>query len=122
LKHEILKVDIDIPMPLFKQVEDTWTSTRRLMLKHLGFQVADIVIQPSQNGKVHAWIHISTPKPLSPVEKALIQFLLGDDHNRSRLNFERAKRTPSKFDSFNILFSRKVVGNHGNGYNMPVPK
>ena len=112
---EVLKVDIDIPMPLFKQVEDAWTSTRRLMLEHLGFQVADIVIQPSQSGKVHAWIHITAPKPLTPLEKAKLQFLLGDDHNRSRLNFERAKRTPSKFDSFNILFSRKVKRGEGSG-------
>ena len=106
--HEVLKVDIDLPWKLFTEIKEHWEKTRLSVFIHFNLTVKDIVYQPSQNGKTHVWVHIESPRPLTPYEKALIQFLLGDDHNRSKLNFERALRTPSKFDNFNILFSRKI--------------
>lgn len=108
LKHEILKVDIDIPWDLFMEFKEHWEKTRLATLIHFNLELIDIIYQKSQNGKTHVWVHIKTPRPLTPYEKALIQFLLGDDHNRAKLNFMRAERTPNKFDSFNILFSKKI--------------
>lgn len=119
---EILKVDIDLPWELFQKIKKDWEETRALVFIHFNLTVKDIVYQKSQNGKVHVWIHIESHRPLTPLEKATIQFLLGDDHNRSRLNFERALRTPNKFDSFNILFSKKVVKKHGESEDMHQPQ
>ena len=116
---EVLKIDIDIPIDIFKEVEAEWIITRRAILWVLCYKVRDIIIHKSQNGKVHAWITIETSKPLEPKEKAMLQFLLGDDHNRAKLNFLRATKTPEKFDSFNILFSKKVVKNGGDNKGLP---
>ena len=121
-RHETLKIDIDLPWNLFQQIKEHWEKTRALVFVHFNLTVKEFIYQPSQNGKTHVWVHVEAPRPLTPYEKALIQFLLGDDHNRAKLNFLRAERTPSKFDSFNILFSRKVVRKSGDGDNMPVPK
>jgi len=118
LKHEVLKIDIDIPWETFEELKEAWEKTRALVFAHFNLTLKDIVYQKSQNGKVHVWIHVKTPRPLTPREKAVIQFLLGDDHNRSFLNLQRALRTPSKFDSFNILFSKKVVKRSGEGEDM----
>ena len=116
---EVLKIDIDIPWDIFKRLKYTWVATRRAILSTLGYELADWIIHRSQNGKVHAWITVEVRKPLSVWEKAELQFLLGDDHNRSKLNFLRAEKTPEKFDSFNILFSKKVVKNGENGEGLP---
>ena len=120
--HEVLKVDIDLPWDLFIEIKEHWEKTRYLVFRRFNLILKEIIYQPSQNGKTHVFVHVETSKPLTPYEKALIQFLLGDDHNRARLNFERARRTPSKFDSFNILFSKKVVKRNGEGEDMHKPQ
>jgi len=116
---DILKLDIDLPFGFFNAFKHDWIETRRRILEHFDIKVRDIVIQKSANGKTHAWIHVEVEEPLTPWQKAKLQFLLGDDHNRAKLNLLRAQRTRSKFDSFNILFSKKVVKDGGDNKGLP---
>lgn len=99
--EEIIRIDIDSKLlPLWK---GDWIGTRKAILKSLGYKLERAIIKPSgealpwldekQEGRgFHAWLHISSPKPLTDLDRLKLQFLLGDDLGRCWINYLRITR------------------------------
>lgn len=100
MTDNILKIDID--MRAAPNVWELWVQTRSLMLESLGYKVIRTVKHNSRKGW-HVWIHLN--QDVTDYEKALLQFLCGEDYRRSRLNFYREQN--GQFKDFNLLFNHK---------------
>ena len=102
IKGYIFKVDVDVklPQPYFK----LFVRTRIAILKALGLKVGNIYWSETTKG-YHFWFVAFTKRNLSDLDKCYIQFMLGDDHNRTNYNLIRCKF--GYFKEFNCLFSSK---------------
>ena len=102
IKGYIFKVDVDVklPQPYFK----LFVRTRIAILKALGLKVKKIYWSETERG-YHFWFVAFTKRKLSDLDKCYIQFLLGDDHNRTNFNLIRVKF--GYFKELNCLFSKK---------------
>ncbi|MEM2293383.1 MAG: hypothetical protein QXX41_08920 [Nitrososphaerota archaeon] len=102
--EDVLMLDIDfMPKPWY----DKWLETREVMLNHLGYKLTKAIKHPSPSGKgLHVWLHIKGP-PLTDMEKVKLQFFMGDDPVRSKINYRRVRRGIKSW--WNKLFSVKHV-------------
>jgi len=98
----ILKVDVDVKMT--PQYFKLFLKTRIAILKALKLKVIKINWCETEKG-YHFWFHVSSRDKLNDFDRCMIQFLLGDDHNRVRYNMLRVGF--DVFSEFNCLFSGK---------------
>lgn len=102
LEKYIFKVDVDLRI-------DDWMEpfkkTRRAILNQLGFEVEEIIDNPSSSSKGHHFfIHAIGKGGLSDFDMNRIQFLLGDCQTRVKINRLRIeKRGLQKF--WNKMYS-----------------
>jgi hypothetical protein len=101
----VLKIDVDVPTEYYdpnKLLQD-----KLKMLRSLGYTEANAYWKPSSSGHhIHIVIELTNDVELSTL--FYLQFMLGDDHKRSTLNFFRLKYFPDKAKYFNVLFTEKV--------------
>lgn len=97
----ILKCDIDFKPP--QEWLELWKKTRHILLEKLGYHVHDIFLHPTDFGW-HVIIHLGDEVDDS-FQVNMLQFLLGDDHTRVKINFERNKRGEKYW---NILFTNVI--------------
>lgn len=100
----VFKVDVDLVVP--KSWLDLWVKTRKAILECLGMKVDKIIVNESERG-FHAWVHARTKTKLTPTECNFVQWILGDDTGRVRIN---QRRIYLGFDwkKFNKLFSEVI--------------
>lgn len=83
----VLKVDIDVKLDESWFIR--WIDTRKSMLDSLGFKVTMVFQHETTKGR-NFFFHI---KPECCDEEInMLQFLLGDDHTRVKINAWRIKR------------------------------
>ena len=100
----MLKIDIDFKPP--KPWLEEWIETRRNMLEHLGYEIERISIFDTKRG-IHAYIKIK--QKISDEETNKLQFLLGDDHTRVKINQWRIKRGIKRWNKLfhRVLYRKK---------------
>jgi len=96
----IIKVDIDLKLPIMWL--QMWVSTRELMLDMLGHTVKRFDMHKTKKG-LHVFIEVEEEMDAKNIN--LLQFLLGDDHTRVKINSWRIDR---EVPCWNKLFSRKI--------------
>ena len=96
----VLKVDIDYKPP--KEWLVLWESTRRGMLKAFDYSIMRVVKHETTKGQNY---FIEIKEELTPEEMNMLQFLLGDDHTRVKINAWRIERG---FKRWNKIFDRKL--------------
>ena len=84
---KLLKIDLDIHPP--KDWLDQWITTRITLLQMLGHRVKAYRIFKTKRG-YH--IYFTLVRDVSDMEANKLQFLLGDDHTRVKINQWRIKR------------------------------
>jgi len=98
----IFKVDVDVKLP--KYYFKLFLKTRIAILKALNLKV--IKVNYAETGKgYHFWFHVRSGVKLSDLDKCMLQFFLGDDHNR--VNYNLIRVNSGLFRQFNCLFSSK---------------
>ena len=102
MKGYVFKVDVDVKLP--KDYFKLFIRTRIAILKALRLKVGKIYWSETTKG-YHFWIVAFSRNNLSDLDKCYIQFMLGDDHNRTNFNLIRVKF--GYFKEFNCLFSSK---------------
>jgi len=101
----VLKIDVDVPVEYYDP--DKLLQDKLKMLRSLGYTEANAYWKPSSSGHhIHIVIELTNDVELSTL--FYLQFMLGDDHKRSTLNFFRLKYFPDKAKYFNVLFTEKV--------------
>ena len=101
----ILKIDIDFEAP--PEWIDKLLKTRLVILDFLGFYVEKVIPHKSTRG-INYFIHIARRNStlmISDMEILMLQFLLGDDQTRCKINKWRIERGIKRW---NKLFSRKI--------------
>lgn len=96
---QLLKLDVDYYPPR-RWLED-WIKTRKAILETLGYKVVRVDIFKSSRRGFHAYIQID--KPVSAYTLNRLQFLLGDDSTRVKINNWRIKRG---IKDWNILYEK----------------
>lgn len=96
----VLKVDIDYKAP--EKWLLIWEQTRKVLLIGLGFTVERIVKHETTKGQNY---FIEIKEELSPETTNMLQFLLGDDHTRVKINQWRIERG---IPHWNKIFDRKL--------------
>lgn len=100
----VLKLDVDWMPPDRGWVEE-WRRAREVVLREVyGLEVDAFYVAPSERG-FHAWIHVVSPRRLSDGEVNKLQFVLGDDATRCRINQWKIE---AGVRGWNKLFSRVV--------------
>jgi len=105
-RSHILKIDVDIKMD--DALTDLWIATRKRIAEFLGFRIVDVRYRYTRHG-MHFWIYLD--KHLDAHTRAMLQFMMGDDHRRCFHNFIRLRL--NAFDQFNALFGVKVYEHRG---------
>jgi len=83
----ILKIDLDFKPP--KDWMKEWIKTRKFLLKKLGYKPKYIEVFETERG-MHIYIKID--EKLDDMEINKLQFLLGDDCTRVKINMWRIER------------------------------
>jgi hypothetical protein len=97
-KETVLKIDVDyLPNDYWL---NKWIKTRKFILERLNCKVLRTNIFKTKRG-FHAYFVID--RKLSDVSMNMLQFLLGDDATRVKINEWRIKR---KIKRWNKLFSK----------------
>jgi len=96
----VLKIDVDVQMD--KEMLELFIKTRKVILDFLGYKLIKINYKKTNKG-YHFWFIINDD--VTPREKWILQFLLGDDHDRVMYN--QIRLFVDAFDDFNALFVRK---------------
>lgn len=96
----VLKIDIDYKAP--EVWLELWKATRKGMLSALGYHVIRIVKHETTKGQNY---FIEIEKELTPEDTNRLQFLLGDDHTRVKINAWRIERG---IPHWNKIFDRKL--------------
>lgn len=99
-KSNVLKIDIDF-QPVDEWMQQ-WIETRGLILAHFGIKITKILPHKSSRG-TNFFIHID--KQLIDMEILFLQFLLGDDSTRCKINKWRIERG---IKHWNKIFSSKI--------------
>jgi len=97
----ILKIDVDIRMD--RDMLQRWIESRKRMLESMGYHVVDVNYRYTKHG-MHFWFILN--ESLDSNTRAMLQFMIGDDHRRCFYNFYRAKLKVC--DYYNALFGVKV--------------
>ena len=96
----VLKIDLDWLPP--EQWEKEWQETRKLILSYFNLEARRIIVHRSGSGKgLHYYIHLNKDVPDRKLLQ--LQFLLGDDLTRTKINYQRLKRK-SRLIEWNILY------------------
>lgn len=86
--YNIVKVDIDIPYKLFKNIFlDHYVESISIVYKALGYNIQSIRIYPSPSLNTHVYIEID--KCVEFPKLVILQFLACDDHRRILHNIKR---------------------------------
>jgi len=93
-----LKIDVDWRPPRDDWVLE-WINLRRKMIGNLGYEVLDVSLAYSDKG-FHVFFYIKGK--LEPEEILKLQFILGDDPVRCKINYMRLLR--GTFPRLNIIF------------------
>ncbi len=96
----VLKIDVDYKAP--KEWLEYWVETRCMILKGLGFTINRIAEHPTTKGQNY---FIELSEELSSNTINMLQFLLGDDHTRVKINAWRIERG---IPHWNKIFDRKL--------------
>lgn len=118
---KILKIDIDVNTPEWWRA--LWIRTRLEMLRWLG--CSSVRFNEIKSTRGYNYI-IEIDKDLPDETINLIQFLLGDDHTRVKINSWRIERGVKRW---NKIFSRKIYRKTSKvidcwycGNKIPIPK
>ncbi|MCW1312749.1 MAG: hypothetical protein OH338_04970 [Candidatus Parvarchaeota archaeon] len=101
---QVFKVDVDLVVP--ESWLKLWIETRKAILKELGIEPVEINIHKTERG-FHAWVHGKVKKKLTPTECNFVQWVLGDDTGRVRIN-QRRIACGMSWRTFNKLFSEVI--------------
>ena len=96
----VLKVDVDYKAPEIWL--ELWEATRKGMLTALGYPVIRITKHETTKGQNY---FIEVEGELTPDDINRLQFLLGDDHTRVKINAWRIERG---VEHWNKIFDRKL--------------
>lgn len=96
----ILKIDIDFKPP--EEWLERWIDTRYVILEDMCYTVNRISRHETTKGQN---FFIEIDKELPPTEINMLQFLLGDDHTRVKINQWRIERG---IKHWNKIFDRKL--------------
>jgi len=96
----VLKLDIDLKPP-DKWIKE-WEKTRKIILNSYNIKILRMASYETEKG-IHYFIEID--RDLSAEETNMMQFLLGDDHTRVKINQWRLERG---IEHWNKLFDRKI--------------
>lgn len=96
----ILKIDIDFKPP--EEWLECWIDTRYAILEYIGYTVNRISRHETTKGQ-NFFIEIDNELPSTEINK--LQFLLGDDHTRVKINQWRIERG---IKHWNKIFDRKL--------------
>lgn len=101
---KLLKIDIDFKPP--KEWFDLWKQTRVLMLNYLGLRVEYIKKFETRRG-IH--VYVKLVEDVTDEDANLLQFLLGDDATRVKINQWRIKRGVRRWNKLfhKVLYRRK---------------
>lgn len=101
----VLKIDLDIKPP--KEWMVIWYVTRNLILEQLGYKVVKTIQKETQRG-LHIYIHLD--KPVDDETANMLQFLLGDDHTRVKINQWRIERGVKRWNKLfhRVLYKKKA--------------
>ena len=97
----VLKVDIDFKAS--KGWLGLWELTRKDILARLGYPIIRMVKHETKKGQNY-FIEIKDDG-LTPEQINMLQFLLGDDHTRVKINTWRIERG---IEHWNKIFDRKL--------------
>lgn len=96
----VLKIDVDYKAP--EQWLEIWEQTRKVLLIGLGFTVKRMVKHETTKGQNY---FIEIEEELTPEDTNRLQFLLGDDHTRVKINQWRIERG---IPHWNKIFDKKL--------------
>lgn len=96
----VLKIDIDAKFP--EEWFSKWIDTRISLLKSMGYVVGHIFPHETTKGR-NFFIHIKPDCDANTTN--MLQFLLGDDHTRVKINAWRISRG---IKHWNKIFDRKL--------------
>lgn len=96
----VLKVDIDYKAP--EEWLTYWAETRCLILSKLGYTLKRLTKHETTKGQNY---FIEIEEELSPQAINMLQFLLGDDHTRVKINQWRIERG---IPHWNKIFDKKL--------------
>jgi len=96
----VLKIDLDYKAP--EEWLLYWEETRCSMLKNLGYTLKRVKKHITTKGQNY---FIEIEEKLSPQATNMLQFLLGDDHTRVKINQWRIERG---IPHWNKIFDRKL--------------
>ena len=117
---KMLKIDIDFHPP--KEWLMNWVNTRTEMLRKLGYIIEYFRIFKTKRG-LH--IYFKLTKDVMAEEANRLQFLLGDDATRVKINQWRIKRGIKRWNKLfhKVLYRRKakVLTCYYCGNKIPVP-
>lgn len=99
----IFKIDLDVKLD--EEDYKLWKATRIAIIKELGLRFMMMLKHDSASRGHHIFIHAESDEEISDDRLNFIQFLLGDDQIRYKINKDRIQRGTS-WDKANILFSR----------------
>lgn len=104
---KVLKLDIDWKAPA--EWREKWRVTRLGMLFGLGYDIAKVLEYETNRG-YHYYIHIS--KDVDDATANYLQFLLGDDATRVKINQWRIERGIKHWNKLfsRVLWKRKIKG------------
>ncbi|MBA7670631.1 hypothetical protein ES703_78777 [subsurface metagenome] len=96
----VLKVDLDYKAP--EKWLQTWEATRKHMLEVFGYSIIRMVKHETTKGQNY---FIEIAEKIPPETMNMLQFLMGDDHTRVKINSWRIERG---FQDWNKIFDRKL--------------
>ncbi len=102
---DLLKIDLDIHPP--EEWLNEWIDTRKVILKSVGIEPVEISKFKTSRGW-HVYIKIDRNVPDKTINK--LQFLLGDDTTRVKINQWRIERGIKRWNKLfsRVLYRKKV--------------
>jgi hypothetical protein len=117
---KVLKIDLDIKPP--KEWIIFWWKTRQTILQQLGYTIKYFSKFETKRG-MH--IYITLEQDVSDETANMLQFLLGDDHTRVKINQWRIKRGIPRWNKLfhKVLYRKKAktITCHYCGNKIPIP-
>jgi len=99
-----LKVDLDVKVP--ERLLKSWIETRQAIIHALGYSWHGYDVFATHRG-YHIYIYIKEKLP--DEEENNVQFLLGDDHHRFKINSWRIARGVKRWNKLfhEVIYRRK---------------
>ena len=97
----ILKIDLDVRMDRWKDILKEYIEVCKFILEnYYNLKVKKIIVRNTARGH-HIWIHLNNNLDDATINK--LQFVLGDDRTRWKINQMRVERNTKRW---NILFTK----------------